>query len=173
MYQEAAESPQNRPIHLIETIRENIPPPCPISQNSQQGHQYGRTEVLTIRRLQVYREALESPQCSAIHLTQIQEDVPCDTFFPALDPASWRLWSSTAPHRQNELRFAFLCYTPAAQAAPPRLPAAVAGRHEEYQVPLQTPPPSPPTLTFHPFSHHLSINALEDIGNDCFITFIL
>lgn len=38
---------------------------------------------------QVYREAMASPRCGVIHFTQIQADLECDTFFPAIDPARW------------------------------------------------------------------------------------
>ena len=38
---------------------------------------------------QVYREAIASPRCGVIHFTQIQADLECDTFFPAIDPARW------------------------------------------------------------------------------------
>ncbi len=48
--------------------------------------------------LQVYREALASPLCTAVHLTRIEQQFECDTHFPALDPAAFKLWSASEPH---------------------------------------------------------------------------
>lgn len=81
-----------------------------------------------------YREALKSSNCTAIHVTEIEQDVECDTFFPALDPKHWQRWSSTVPQWDNGFRHSFLCYTPASLRSPPDLPPALPSRHEEYQV---------------------------------------
>lgn len=43
---------------------------------------------------QVYNEAIESELCSTIHLTRIEADFDCDTFFPAI-PERFR---SACPH---------------------------------------------------------------------------
>eukprot|EP00891_Asterochloris_glomerata_P001392 jgi/Astpho2/1392/e_gw1.00025.31.1_t len=81
---------------------------------------------------QVYREAMASPRCGVIHFTQIQADLECDTFFPAIDPARWALWSAAPPCSEKGLTYAFLCYTAAGLEAP-HLPPAVASQHEEKQ----------------------------------------
>lgn len=41
--------------------------------------------------LQVYREAVESPRCSVIHLTRVEADPPCDTFFPDITAQGGRV----------------------------------------------------------------------------------
>lgn len=51
---------------------------------------------------QVYRDAIASPHCTAIHLTVIEKDFECDTTFPAIDPARFRLWSASEPQRTEE-----------------------------------------------------------------------
>ena len=84
--------------------------------------------------MQVYKEAIQLPQCSAIHLTEIQEDILCDTFFPTIDSSRWQLWSSTSPKKHKDLHFTFLCYAAAKQEAAPQLPPAMNSRHEEYQA---------------------------------------
>jgi Dihydrofolate reductase len=86
--------------------------------------------------LQVYQEALQSADCSVVHLTQIEGEYPCDTFFPPLDSAQYRLWSASAPQRHKDDRYSFLCYTRAGPAggAAPQLPPGLASRHEELQV---------------------------------------
>ena len=84
----------------------------------------------------MYKEALQSADCSVVHLTQIEGDYPCDTFFPQLDGAQYRLWSASAPQRHKDDRYSFLCYTRAGPAgsAAPQLPPGLASRHEEQQV---------------------------------------
>jgi Dihydrofolate reductase len=90
---------------------------------------------VTLQLLQVYQEALQSAECSVVHLTQIEGEYPCDTFFPPLDGAQYRLWSASAPQRHKDDRYSFLCYTRAdASGAVPRLPPGLASRHEEHQV---------------------------------------
>ena len=66
---------------------------------------------------EVYRRALPLPQCRAVHLTSVElpsaeHESRCDVFFPKLDPASYRLWSSTPPRRDRAsgARFSFLVY---------------------------------------------------------------
>ena len=76
---------------------------------------------------------MASEQCEAIHLTRVEKDFACDTFMPALVPQQYRLWSAAPPRRDNGVRTAFMCYTRAG-AATPRLPKAIASRHDELQV---------------------------------------
>ena len=89
--------------------------------------------MITAAWSQIYTEAMASERCEAIHLTRVGKDFDCDTFMPALDPARYRLWSATPPRRDNGVRTAFLCYTRAG-APTPRLPKALASRHDELQV---------------------------------------
>lgn len=41
--------------------------------------------------MQVYREAVESDRCSAIHLTHVEAEPECDTFFPDIKAAGAQL----------------------------------------------------------------------------------
>lgn len=110
---------------------------------------------------QVYAEALTSPLVSTIHITRIEQQFACDTFFPTIDPSLFRLWSASDPmtDRASGTRYSFLCYTrsPRSDSAPPtasipngskaevplteqqqhsapNLPRNVASKHEEYQA---------------------------------------
>ena len=83
---------------------------------------------------QVYKECMESPLLSAIHLTQVECEAVCDTFMPAVDTTKFKLWSAGAPRKEGDTRYSFLCYTRAGQEGLPALPPAVASRHEELQV---------------------------------------
>lgn len=86
----------------------------------------------------VYKEAVQHPACTAVHLTRIHKSFEaCDTFFPELDSSRFRVWSASPPllDRDSSLRYTFLCYTradvPLEQIG---LPRALASKHEEYQV---------------------------------------
>ena len=71
---------------------------------------------------------------------QIDADIECDTFFPELKPEGWRMWSQSAPKRDNGMRYSFQCYVPASTSSTsnraPELPAGLAAQHEEFQVDL-------------------------------------
>ena len=45
----------------------------------------------------MYKEAVASPRCGVIHFTEIQADLECDTFFPAIDPARWAVVCACCP----------------------------------------------------------------------------
>ncbi|KAK9847913.1 hypothetical protein WJX84_009309, partial [Apatococcus fuscideae] len=89
--------------------------------------------VFVIGGGQVYKEAIQSELCAAIHLTQIDEDYDCDTFFPKIDQSRFKLWSAASPQKDKGVRYSFLCYTATNQDEPVSLPAAMASQHEEQQ----------------------------------------
>ncbi|EFN56442.1 hypothetical protein CHLNCDRAFT_30873 [Chlorella variabilis] len=93
--------------------------------------------VFVIGGGQVYKECMESPLLSAIHLTLVEgeaaEAANCDTFMPPVDESRFRLWSASAPRSVGGTRYSFLCYTRAGQEGLPALPPTVASRHEEHQ----------------------------------------
>ena len=102
---------------------------------------------------QIYKESMTSPSLSAIHLTQVESDIECDTFMPPIDESQFKLWSASAPRRDdpNGPRYSFLCYTrspggsaaaaaaasegeTSKETAPPfHLPPGVRSRHDEQQ----------------------------------------
>jgi dihydrofolate reductase/thymidylate synthase len=63
-------------------------------------------QVFVIGGGQVYSEAMQSDACAAIHLTLVEAEVEADTFFPAIDPARFRLWSASPPRRNEGTRLA-------------------------------------------------------------------
>ena len=65
-------------------------------------HTHPRTHTHT--HTQVYRDAIASPLCTAIHLTLVEMDVQCDTTFPEIDSARFRLWSSSEPQGKEGSR---------------------------------------------------------------------
>jgi dihydrofolate reductase/thymidylate synthase len=92
----------------------------------------------------VYREALASEACAAIHLTRIEGEYECDTTLPAL-PERFKFWSASAPRDAGGgVKCTFMCYTDVgrdwgphahahAHAHASSLPPGMASRHEEHQ----------------------------------------
>ena len=84
--------------------------------------------------LQVYREALASPACMAVHLTHIDDDFECDTALDGFDPAAWRTWSASPHHKHKGLGYSFHCYVRLGSGTFTAAPKAMASKHEEQQV---------------------------------------
>jgi len=97
--------------------------------------------VFVIGGAQVYAEALESPLCSMVHLTEVEGEHECDTFIPPIDASRFRLWAASPSKRDaaSGTRFSFLSFVAAdaetskfrAPASPPA--AACAPLHAEQQ----------------------------------------
>lgn len=58
----------------------------------------------------MYREALNAPECEAIHLTEIQSNIECDTFMPPIDTTIFQPWYSSFPKVENNIRYSFTTY---------------------------------------------------------------
>ncbi|XP_030496190.2 bifunctional dihydrofolate reductase-thymidylate synthase [Cannabis sativa] len=59
---------------------------------------------------QVLSEALNSPECDAIHITKIETSIDCDTFIPSIDLSLFKLWYSSQPLVENNIQFSFATY---------------------------------------------------------------
>lgn len=91
--------------------------------------------VFVIGGGQIYEEAVNNPDCTAVHLTRIDKDFECNVFFPAIDPAKFKVWSASQPMQSEDgTSFTFMCYTTTSGDTPLTLPPAVASRHDELQV---------------------------------------
>lgn len=106
-------------------------------------------KIFVIGGAQVYAEALASPRCEAVHLTEVTPaaDAPftCDAFLPALDAAKFKLYAAAPVVREKGgVKIQFLSYLGADPAAPGKfrasgaatLPAGAAlhgVKHEELQ----------------------------------------
>jgi len=80
--------------------------------------------VFVIGGAQVYAEALGSPKCTAVHLTEVTPPVAfpdlfkCDAFLPKLDPNKFKLYASAPVIREKEgATIQFLTYFAADQAS--------------------------------------------------------
>uniref|UniRef100_M4D9B9 Bifunctional dihydrofolate reductase-thymidylate synthase n=1 Tax=Brassica campestris TaxID=3711 RepID=M4D9B9_BRACM len=58
----------------------------------------------------ILREALNMPSCDAIHLTEIDTSIECDTFIPEVDTCVYQPWCSSVPVTENGLRFRFTSF---------------------------------------------------------------
>ena len=58
----------------------------------------------------VFREALNGPNCDAIHATEIETSIECDTFIPAIDSSAFQPWYSSFPSVENKIRYSFATY---------------------------------------------------------------
>ncbi|KAK4742295.1 hypothetical protein SAY87_000296 [Trapa incisa] len=67
-------------------------------------------KVFVIGGGEIYREALNAPQCDAIHITEIDGNIKCDTFIPVVDTSLFHPWYSSFPIVENNIRFAFTTY---------------------------------------------------------------
>ncbi|RDX81215.1 hypothetical protein CR513_38138, partial [Mucuna pruriens] len=67
-------------------------------------------KVFIIGGGQIFRETLNAPGCDAIHLTEIQTSIECDTFMPSVDSSIFRPWYSSFPKVENNIRYSFATY---------------------------------------------------------------
>ncbi|PNY08253.1 bifunctional dihydrofolate reductase-thymidylate synthase-like protein [Trifolium pratense] len=59
---------------------------------------------------EIFREALHGPGCEAIHITEIEASIECDTFMPRIDFSVFHPWYSSFPLVENGLRYSFNTY---------------------------------------------------------------
>ncbi|KAI9124093.1 hypothetical protein K1719_005393 [Acacia pycnantha] len=67
-------------------------------------------KIFVIGGGQVFREALNAPRCEAIHITEIETSIECDTFMPPIDSSVFRPWYSSFPMVENNIRYSFTTY---------------------------------------------------------------
>ena len=66
-------------------------------------------QVFVIGGASVYSQAIQHPECLALHVTQIQSSIACDTFFPEY-PAAFKLWSQGQSMSSGDHHIQFKCY---------------------------------------------------------------
>ncbi|KAK6946274.1 Dihydrofolate reductase domain, partial [Dillenia turbinata] len=66
--------------------------------------------VFVIGGGQILREALNAPGCDAVHITEIETNIECDTFIPPIDSSIFQPWYSSFPLVENNIRFSFVTY---------------------------------------------------------------
>ncbi|XP_062604045.1 dihydrofolate reductase-like, partial [Saccostrea cucullata] len=58
----------------------------------------------------VFQEAMQSPFCKRIYLTEILEECPADTFFPHFDEEKYNEISLSEVHEENGVKYQFKIY---------------------------------------------------------------
>ncbi|KAK0583556.1 hypothetical protein LWI29_038151 [Acer saccharum] len=67
-------------------------------------------KVFVVGGGEILREALNAPECDAIHITEIDKSIDCDTFIPAVDLSVFHPWYSSFPIVENNIRYCFTTY---------------------------------------------------------------
>ncbi|ESQ53663.1 hypothetical protein EUTSA_v10024973mg [Eutrema salsugineum] len=75
-------------------------------------------KVFVIGGGEILRDSLNRPSCDAIHLTEIDTSIDCDTFIPAIDTSAYQPWCSSSPICENGLRFSFTTYVRVKSSSP-------------------------------------------------------
>ncbi|KAK3022080.1 hypothetical protein RJ639_045924, partial [Escallonia herrerae] len=73
-------------------------------------YSYSIQKVFIIGGGQIFRNALNAPGCDAIHMTEIETDIECDTFMPPIDVSVFQPWYSSVPALQNNICYSFVTY---------------------------------------------------------------
>ncbi|KAK9164218.1 hypothetical protein Syun_005120 [Stephania yunnanensis] len=67
-------------------------------------------KVFVIGGGQILKETLNGSGCDAIHMTEIETSIECDTFIPPVDASLFQPWYSSFPLVENNVRFSFVTY---------------------------------------------------------------
>ncbi|XP_015576677.1 putative bifunctional dihydrofolate reductase-thymidylate synthase isoform X1 [Ricinus communis] len=59
---------------------------------------------------QILRKTINAPGCDAIHITEIETSIECDTFIPVIDFSLFHPWYSSLPIVENNVRYSFATY---------------------------------------------------------------
>ncbi|CAA2972262.1 bifunctional dihydrofolate reductase-thymidylate synthase-like [Olea europaea subsp. europaea] len=114
-------------------------------------------KVFVIGGGEILKETLNAPGCDAIHITEIEGNIECDTFIPAINNSVFQPWYTSFPLVENKIRYSFTTYvrvrnSVVADCNPPNdvthsgpgsarigyktftfLPKMIFERHEEYK----------------------------------------
>lgn len=67
-------------------------------------------KVFVIGGGEILRETINAPGCDAIHISEIETSIECDTFMPAIDYSVFQPWYSSFPVVENNIRHSFTTY---------------------------------------------------------------
>lgn len=93
-----------------------------------------------------YREAMNGPGCEAIHITEIDANIDCDTFIPRVDLSAFRPWCSSLPVKENGISYRYVSYVHVRNSSDSNelkvenidfLPKMIFDKHEEFMYPHQ------------------------------------
>lgn len=90
-------------------------------------------KIFVIGGGQLYKEAVGMQDCETVYLTTILKDIPCDTFFPPLDPRAYELAEVGDVQMEKEIPFQFNTYTRKTTPVPMQVSECKVSQHAEYQ----------------------------------------
>lgn len=67
-------------------------------------------KVFMIGGGQILGEAINAPECDAIHMTEIESHMDCDTFIPPVDLSVYQPWYTSSPVVENKIRYFFVTF---------------------------------------------------------------
>lgn len=67
-------------------------------------------QVFVIGGAQVFEEALKHPACHELLVTEVEGDFECDTFFPPIDPVSFKKTTTSDTYQDAGIEFRFTRY---------------------------------------------------------------
>lgn len=68
------------------------------------------TYCLLFLTILLCRHTLNAPGCDAIHITEIETSIDCDTYMAAIDSSVFHPWCSSFPVTENNIRYCFTTY---------------------------------------------------------------
>jgi dihydrofolate reductase len=80
-----------------------------IAQSLNEALQQASGKIFIIGGSTIYHEALQHPSCKTLYVTEIQESVNCDSFFPRYQD-QFTLTNESDIHQENEYSFIFKTY---------------------------------------------------------------
>lgn len=108
--------PLTERFNLVLTRQDNfqLPPNVLRSASFQEALQKAEAkksaEIFVIGGAKVFEEAIRHSNCEAIFLTEVSGDFSCDTFFPNIDPKTFKKISESKMHEENGIKFRFTEY---------------------------------------------------------------
>ncbi|XP_075480286.1 bifunctional dihydrofolate reductase-thymidylate synthase 1 isoform X3 [Primulina tabacum] len=67
-------------------------------------------KVFLIGGGQILKDALNAPECEAIHITEIRTSIQCDTFIPPINMSVYQPWYSSSPFEELGIQYCFVTY---------------------------------------------------------------
>ncbi|KAI3469142.1 hypothetical protein Pfo_025805 [Paulownia fortunei] len=77
---------------------------------AEPSYSFSIEKVFLIGGGQILMEALNALECDAIHITEINTHIECDTFIPAIDTSVYQPWYSSSPIEENNIQYCFATY---------------------------------------------------------------
>ncbi|MFS8000057.1 putative dihydrofolate reductase, Thymidylate synthase [Helianthus anomalus] len=105
-------------------------------------------KVFVIGGGQILREVMNGPGCEAIHMTEIDANIDCDTFISRVDLSLFRPWCSSLPVTENDISYRFVPNVRVCSSSDSNklklenfafLPKIIFDKHEEFMYDVSSP----------------------------------